>query len=98
MGSLVKANYRSGKMFYTLGYSPIFFLVRCFYRIFDKPILIGSLLNIIGYLSAFIKKEKCPAGNAFIDYVRSEQKERLRSLQPFRKKGHVVKTSRMIKI
>ncbi|MGB5530096.1 MAG: glycosyltransferase family A protein [Ignavibacteriaceae bacterium] len=98
MGSLVKANYRSGKMFYTLGYSPIFFLVRCFYRIFDKPILIGSLLNIIGYLSAFIKKEKCPAGNAFIDYVRSEQKERLRSLLPFRKKGHVVKTSRMIKI
>ena len=98
MGSLSKANLRSGKMFYTLGYLPFFFLVRCFYRIFDKPILIGSLLNIIGYLSAFIKKEKCPAGNAFIDFVRSEQKERLKSLLPFKKKGHVVKTSRMIKI
>ncbi len=33
MGSLSKANLRSGKMFYTLGYSPIFLLVRCFYRI-----------------------------------------------------------------
>lgn len=98
MGSLLKANLRSGKMFYTLGYSPIFFLVKNFYRIFDKPILIGSLLNIIGYISAFIKREKCPAGNTFIDFVRSEQKARLRSLLPFQKKGHVVKTSRTIKI
>lgn len=98
MGSLLKANFRKGEMFYTLGYSPIFFLVRNFYRIFDKPILIGSMLNIIGYISAFIKREKCPAGNTFIDYVRSEQKERLRSLLPFQKKGHVVKTSRTIKI
>ncbi|MBK7631097.1 MAG: glycosyltransferase family 2 protein [Ignavibacteriales bacterium] len=98
MGSLLKANFRKGQMFYTLGYSPIFFLVRIFYRLFDKPILIGSLLNITGYLSAFIKKDKCPAGNTFIDFVRSEQKERLSSLLPFKQKGHVVKTSRMIKI
>jgi len=97
-GSLLKANFRKGEMFYTLGYSPIFFIVRNFYRIFDKPILIGSLLNIIGYISAFIKREKCPAGNTFIDFVRSEQKARLRSLLPFQKKGHVVKTSRTIKI
>jgi glycosyltransferase involved in cell wall biosynthesis len=98
MGSLSKANLRSGKMFYTLGYSPIFLLVRCFYRIFDKPVLIGSFLNIVGYVSAFIKKEKCPAGDEFVNFVRSEQKERLRSLLPFRKKRSVVKTSRMIKI
>lgn len=98
MGSLTKANLRGGKMFYTLGYSPVFLLVRGFYRIFDKPVLIGSILNILGYFSAFIKKEKCPAGDAFIDFVRSEQKERLKSLLPFHKKRHVVKTSRMIKI
>ncbi len=98
MGSLSKANLRNGKMFYTLGYSPIFFLVRCFYRIFDKPVLIGSTLNITGYLWAFIKKEKCPAGEAFINFVRSEQKERLKSLLLFNKKRPAVKTSRMIKI
>ncbi len=98
MGSLSKANLRSGKMFYTLGYSPIFLLVRCFYRIFDKPVLIGSFLTILGYSSAFIKKEKCPAGDSFITFVRSEQRERLKSLLPFNKKRTVVKTSRMIKI
>lgn len=98
MGSLSKANLRSGKMFYTLGYSPIFLLVRCFYRIFDKPIFMGSILNIIGYLSAFFQEEKCPAGEAFINFVRNEQKERLRSLLPFNKRKPVVKTSRMIKI
>ena len=98
MGSLSKANLRSGKMFYTLGYSPVFLLVRCFYRILDKPVLIGSFLNILGYFAAFTKKEKCPAGETFIKFVRSEQKERLRSFFPFRKKGHGVKTSRMIKI
>jgi glycosyltransferase involved in cell wall biosynthesis len=98
MGSLSKANLRSGKMFYTLGYSPVFLFVRCSYRIFDKPVLIGSVLNILGYFSAFIKNEKCPAGDAFINFVRSEQKERLKSLLPFNKKRPVVKTSRMIKI
>ncbi len=98
MGSLSKANLRSGKMFYTLGYSPVFLLVRCFYRIFDKPVVVGSILNIFGYFSAFIKKEKCPAGETFIKFVRNEQKERLKSFFSFRKKGHVIKTSRMIKI
>ncbi|MDY0081680.1 MAG: glycosyltransferase family A protein [Ignavibacteriaceae bacterium] len=98
MGSLSKANLRSGKMFYTLGYSLIFLLVRCFYRIFDKPVLIGSFLTILGYFSAFIKREKCPAGDSFITFVRSEQRERLKSLLPFNKKRTVVKTSRMIKI
>jgi len=98
MGSLSKANLRSGKMFFTLGYSPFFLFVRCLYRIFDKPLLIGSILNIIGYFSAFVKNEKCPAGDAFIQYVRIEQKARLKSFLPFQKKGNIVRTSRMIKI
>jgi len=98
MGNLFNANIRTGKMFFTLGYSPIFFLVRCFYRIFDKPYLLGSILNIVGYSTAWIKNEKCPAGNEFISFVRREQKERLKSLLPFREKRNVVKTSRMIKI
>lgn len=97
MGSLSKANFRSGNMFFTLGYSPIFLFVRCLYRIFDKPVLIGSILNITGYFSAFVKKEKCPAGDAFIQYVRSEQKDRLKSFLPFQKKDKQIKTSRMIK-
>jgi glycosyltransferase involved in cell wall biosynthesis len=98
MGSLSKANFRNGRMFFTLGYSPAFLFVRCLYRMFDKPVLIGSILNIFGYFYAFIKKEKCPAGDAFINFVRGEQRERLRSLLVFYKKGPVVKTSRMIKI
>lgn len=98
MGSLSKANLRSGKMFYTLGYSPVFLLARCFYRIFDKPVLVGSILNIFGYFSALIKKEKCPAGDAFINFVRGEQRERLSTLLSFNKKKPVVKTSRMIKL
>lgn len=98
MGSLSKANLRSGKMFYTLGYSPVFLLVRCFYRIFDKPVLIGSILNIWGFYSARIKNEKCPVGDEFISFVRGEQRERLRSLLLFNKKSPIIKTSRMIKI
>ena len=65
---------------------------------FDKPFLIGSMLNIMGYFWAFITNERCPAGETFIKFVRSEQKERLRSFLPLQKKRHVVKTSRMNKI
>ena len=98
MGNLLKANFRGGKRFYTLGYSPLFHFVRCFYRIPDKPYLIGSMLNIIGYFWAFMTNERCPAGESFIKYVRSEQKERLRSFIPLQKKRHIVKTSRMNKL
>ena len=98
MGSLLKANFKRGKMFYTLGYLPLFHLVKCFYRILDKPFLIGSMLNIMGYFWAFITSERCPAGKTFIIFVRNEQKQRLRSFLPFQKKRNVVKTSRMSKI
>ncbi len=98
MGSLYKANLRNGKMLYTLGYSPVFLFFRCSYRIFDKPIIIGSILTILGYLIAFIKKENCPAGPKFIKFIRNEQRKRLKSLFRFRKNGNSIKTSRMIKI
>jgi glycosyltransferase involved in cell wall biosynthesis len=98
MGGLLKASFREGKRFYTLGYLPLFYLVRCFYRILDKPFIIGSMLNIMGYFLAFITNERCPAGETFIKFVRGEQKERLRSLLPLQKKRCIVKTSRMNKI
>ena len=97
MGNLVHANIRKGKMFYTLGYQPLFYFVRTLYRIIDKPYLLGSVLNIYGYFLASLSKEERPGKNDFIDFVRNEQKGRLRSLFPFQTKRQVVKTSRMIK-
>jgi glycosyltransferase involved in cell wall biosynthesis len=98
MGNLIHANIRKGKMFYTLGYQPLFYFVRTLYRIIDKPYLIGSFLNIYGYFFASISKEESPADNDFIRFVRNEQRGRLRSLLPFQKKRQVVKTSRMINL
>jgi glycosyltransferase involved in cell wall biosynthesis len=98
MGSLIHANIRKGKMFYTLGYQPLFYLVRTLYRIIDKPYFIGSFLNIYGYTFAALKGEGSPADKDFINFVRNEQKGRLRSMLPFQSKKQVVKTSRMINL
>ena len=98
MGNLIHANVRKGKMFYTLGYQPLFYFVRTLYRIIDKPYFLGSFLNIYGYFYASISKEEMPADNEFINFIRNEQKERLKSMIPFQSNRQVVKTSRMINL
>jgi glycosyltransferase involved in cell wall biosynthesis len=74
--SIIRARFRQGIMFNLLGYHPIFYLFSSLRRIFDKPVLIGSVVKIIGFLWSFLLKTKRPVTNEFISYLRTEQMRR----------------------
>ena len=79
-GSIFKARFRQGIMYYLLGYHPLFQMVRCLYRLRDKPYLIGSVIMLCGYLWSGIRRYPRPVPEDVVKYLRSEQLQRLRSL------------------
>lgn len=78
-GNLLKAKFREGKMFYTLGYHPIFYMIRSLYRVIDKPYFLGSMFQIYGYLWSKIRKTERPIPKKVVEFLRREQTQRLKS-------------------
>ncbi len=75
--NILKAIFHQGIEFYALGYHPLFQLVRCIYRIKDKPIIVGSMLILCGYFYAFISKYKREVPDDVISFLRKEQLKRI---------------------
>ena len=80
-GGIIKANFRYGRSHYSLGYHPLFELLRCSYKLADRPFVIGSLLMVCGYLWSFATREEKELPEEAVRYLRSEQIGRLRTLR-----------------
>lgn len=83
-GSAIARNYLNLRFFeglrdYSLGYHPLFFLVKCLSRIFHKPFLIGGLIGEFGYLWAKLRYSKRSLSTDFVKFVRQEQLIKLKS-------------------
>ncbi len=79
-GGTVKAKFKAGILAYSVGYHPLFELVRCAFRLFDRPRVIGSFSLLAGYCWAFLKRFERQVPDDFVRYLRSEQFARLRSV------------------
>jgi len=79
--NILEAKFREGALAYSMGYHPIFQLLKTVYRIKERPYLISSFLNLSGFLWANIKRDKRVVPQDFIDYLRSEQLGRLKKLK-----------------
>lgn len=77
-GNILKAKYRRGICFFQLGYHPLFQISRCIYRLFERPIIIGSIIECIGFFVSYAKKEKRLLPDATIKFLRNEQLKRLK--------------------
>jgi poly-beta-1,6-N-acetyl-D-glucosamine synthase len=81
---------RWGRRFYLIGYHPLFYLCRCLRRWNQRPFLIGSYCQILGFLVAAYKAEERPVSAAFVRFHRGLQMQRLRdALSPFRSRVRV---------
>lgn len=75
---VLRARYKDGIRFHSLGYGTIFFLCRCAYRLMDRPMVLGSILSLVGFVSAKLHGYPvCLPPNA-VSYLRSEQNGKLR--------------------
>ena len=75
---LVRGCFESGKFAHSMCYLPLFILARSTVRMFSKPLLIGGISMFSGYLYAIFSKNKRFDESAVTQYMRNNQKERLK--------------------
>ena len=74
----VAAHVRLGRRFYSLGYSPLFYFLRCLYRIKDRPYFVGSIAALYGYVASRIMNQPIMLSQEIVHYLRQEQRRKIR--------------------
>lgn len=77
---ILRTRFRDGIVEYNLCYHPLFQLVKCIKRIFNKPVFIGSVLRFAGYWFAYMKREKKVVPKELIQFIRKDQLFRILGL------------------
>jgi len=78
---LLRDRVKYGLICFTCGYHPVFVLARCFYRMFRRPFVIGSLALFFGYVKAYFTQAPRVNDRNLIRYVRTQQMRRLFGLK-----------------
>lgn len=68
---------RTGRNLYLTGYSTLFLVARCLYRLFKKPYVVESAGVMFGYFRAMLKNEPRVVTPEEMAYIRKEQFQRL---------------------
>lgn len=74
----IKPKFRAGIKFYLIGYHPIFVMSRFLSRFRQKPYVLGSIVSIVGFLWASLRRYERPVPDEFVKYLRQEQRFRLK--------------------
>ncbi len=82
--SPLKSRLKEGRRLYALGYSPMFFCMRCLYRFRERPLLVGSLVALWGYFSSALSRKPVAMSPEMITFLRTEQRGKLKRLFRFR--------------
>lgn len=75
--SIWAAGFRAGTRDYLIGYHPLFETARCLGRLSERPYVIYSLIVLSGYFWAAIQRKKRPVPQKFVNFLQSEQLNRL---------------------
>lgn len=78
--SLLASAFSYGEKDYYLGNHPVWELFRVAYRAVKKPVLLGSLALLFGYVSAFLRRMPRPVSNELMRFHRREQMKKLRAI------------------
>jgi glycosyltransferase involved in cell wall biosynthesis len=82
---VLRGRFKEGVQAQRLGYHMGFYLLRCIYRANERPIVAGSLLSLLGFLSSRQRREPICLRPDVVRYLRAEQKRKLmRVLAPKR--------------
>ena len=77
-GNALTAMMREGRRFYSLGYSPLFFLMRCLYRCKDYPPILGSGAALLGFVNSLLRRQPIVLAPEVVNYLRAEQRTKLK--------------------
>ncbi len=77
---IIKDSFRQGLEDYSVGSYPFFEVIKCLRRAKTQPYLVGALARMAGFLWAPAAGGKRMVDRAFVEYLRKEQKGRIKSL------------------
>jgi poly-beta-1,6-N-acetyl-D-glucosamine synthase len=68
---------KHGRIWYAVGYHPLFILASCLYRSVHKPYMVRSVGGLYGFMHAYLTGVPRVNDSALIRFIRSEQTKRL---------------------
>lgn len=77
--SVMRQRFRAGQRNYSVGYHPLFQLMRLYKTALVKPYFIGSLVIFCGYLWGAMTESQRPVSKEFIRFLRLEQLNKMKS-------------------
>jgi len=79
-GGALRRKWQMGVRDYALGYHPLFELLKCAGKLRDRPWLIGAASWWLGYCYSWLLRRHRIVPKPLLDFVRTEQRRRIRSL------------------
>jgi GT2 family glycosyltransferase len=79
-GGLLRRNWQMGVRDHALGYRPLFELAKCLGHIPEPPLFVGGIAWWLGYCSAAIQRRQRQVPTDLAQFLRGEQKRRLRRM------------------
>jgi len=76
--SALIARFRNGRKDYVIGNHPMWELCRAAYQMAKKPMFLGGLMLVSGYVWALIRRVERPVSPELVAFYRREQMQRLR--------------------
>jgi len=75
--SPMAACFRLGRRFHSLGYGMLFYLARCFYRLKDEPVVLGSCAAFLGYVESMLARRPVLLPVEVVKHLRQGQHRKL---------------------
>jgi biofilm PGA synthesis N-glycosyltransferase PgaC len=76
--NVLMARFRNGRKDYVIGNHPMWELCRAAYQMTKKPMILGGLMLVSGYVWALIRRVERPVSPELVAFYRREQMQRLR--------------------
>jgi glycosyltransferase involved in cell wall biosynthesis len=86
-GGRLRARFRRGQMNFQLGYATSYQLSGSVFRTIESPYVIGSVLEVLGFLISWIRHRRPSLAPSLVRFLRQEQRSELRAL--FRRRAEL---------
>lgn len=79
--NILEAKFREGQLAFSMGYHPLFQVLKSIYRVKERPYIISGFLHLMGFCYSYISGKQRVVKKDFIDYLRNEQLGRIKKLK-----------------
>jgi glycosyltransferase involved in cell wall biosynthesis len=76
---LLRYVFSQGCLDYSVGSYPLFEILKCIRRLPERPLITGAVVRLAAFAWSYCRREKRQVPQEIVDFLRSEQRERLKA-------------------